>query len=420
MKVKDIKIYDIVLIISLIYYFLEVFVLHWYISSDSIKYVSVIIMLAIFVVSLKKVKIKYNELLIIIVFIIYFLINIIITDDNKYLASEIVYYTIAPIAIIYFFRIFSREKKLYDKCFKDIIPRFLNIYFFINIPILIIQAQGTGFLMRGLESSTNQFYPDHISGLLGIDGTHKLTILTIATVIGNIYLWTKNSQKRYLIFMIIEIVFSMYISIYNDNKALYLLLPIMLLPIIFKLLIQANKNKKIVKIIIAFLLFGLIIFEIYQTNETIKSEIDSIIASVFEKDDNGNSNASNQERIQLFVYALNYGNGYGIGMGIGSIKLQGDVRLPTHFGISDLSSRTYEGGIIYVLLWTLIFSIILYNSICVDENNLLIFFLIFMAILIFIVYEQITTTWNQTFLLGLMFMMYKNFYEILLERKREE
>ena len=41
MKEKSIKIYDIVLIISLIYYFLEVFVLHWYISSDSIKYVSI-------------------------------------------------------------------------------------------------------------------------------------------------------------------------------------------------------------------------------------------------------------------------------------------------------------------------------------------------------------------------------------------
>lgn len=419
MKEKSIKIYDIVLIISLIYYFLEVFVLHWYISSDSIKYVSIIIMLAIPLVSFKKVKIKYNELLIFIVFILYFLINIIITDDNKYLASEIVYYTIAPISIIYFFRVFSREKTLYDKCFKDIIPHFLNIYFFINIPILIIQAQGTGFLMRGLESSTNQFYPDHISGLLGIDGTHKLTIFTIATVIGNIYLWTKKSQKRYLIFIIIEIVFSMYISIYNDNKALYLLLPIMLLPIIFKLLILANKNKKIVKIIIAFLLIGVIIFEVYQTNETIKEEIDSIIFSVFKKDNEGNSNVNNQERIQLFLYALNNGNGYGIGMGIGCIKLQGDVNLPTHFGISDLSSRTYEGGLIYVLLWILMFSILLYNSICEGEKNLLVFFLIFMSILIFIVYEQITTTWNQTFLLGLMFMMYKNFYETLKDRKRE-
>lgn len=406
------KLYDKILIIGMIYYFIEVFFLHWLCLDDSIKFCSIIIILGIIVIKLKKnIKIHGKYIIMFGIFILYVAINILVSQENNIIIPRIIYYMITPISIYSFFIFFSKEKNIMEKYGQNIIPKFLNIYFLINIPILILQCKGDGFLMLQLNSSYfNQFYPDHISGLLGLDGTHKLAILTIAVLYANIYMALKTKKKIYYFYLIIDCVFSLVISTYNDNKAFFIILPLMLLPVIFK-----GMEKKIFKIAFAILICLLVFIVLCSTSDTIQTLLSEKIFYLF--DGNSTRNLSEQERTYVVKYALEEGNGYLLGNGIGCKYPKLEPK--AHFGINDMSVLIYEGGLIYYLIWCIVLTNIIYDTIFEGKKLLKMKLLIFFYVVFFIYYNQIVTNWNAAFLFGLIFLMYRNINEVENEENKE-
>lgn len=412
------KLYNNILIFGIIYYFIEVCILHWLTLDDSIKYCSILLIGTILSYKFfyKKEKIKINKLttLLFFLFIIYILINILFTEDHSIIVSRIIYYIITPISIYSFFIFLTENIKIDEKYIKKTIPIILNIYFFINIPILIIQCQGTGFLMLNLNSNySNHLYVDHISGLLGLDGTHKLGLLTIAVIFVNIYSALKTKKMKYYIITIIDIIFILVLSLYNDNKALFIVLPLVLLPVFYSILkIQNNKLFKGTFVVLSICILGVII---YMLIPNVQIFLEEKIFYLF--DENNSNNFEEQERTFVVKYSLEEGNGYLIGKGIGCKMPKLEPK--AHFGINDMSILIYEGGVIYLILWILIITELLYKCVCGTDKNLKIKIAIFLYTFLFAYYDQIITNWKQAFLYALIFLMYRNIYYYIKDYKKE-
>lgn len=65
-----------------------------------------------------------------------------------------------------------------------------NGYFLINAVVLLIQLQGTGFMIGVNASGTvNPMYEDLIAGLLGYSGTHQLSLFMTFVILYNMAYW---------------------------------------------------------------------------------------------------------------------------------------------------------------------------------------------------------------------------------------
>ena len=123
-----------------------------------------------------------------------------------------------------------------------------------------------------------------------------------------------------------------------------------------------------------------------------------------------NSNISShddEERISLFKFALQYGNGYKLGMGIGSILNYSDPNLPDHFGMSEISSKTYEGGLIFLISIILLYSYFTHQLL---RQNKKIAILVTLNYIILSTYTTIFTDYNEIFFLCIIVIIYSYKY----------
>ncbi|OPJ61898.1 hypothetical protein CLCHR_23030 [Clostridium chromiireducens] len=133
----------------------------------------------------------------------------------------------------------------------------------------------------------------------------------------------------------------------------------------------------------------------YDNNENINKFVNTRVISKFEQfgliERNVTSSDSNEERIALYKTALDVGDGYKLGRGIGSIKSYDDQSLPKHFGMSEISFRTYEGGIVYLSILIIIFSHFLNRifTIKVKKNKITSFIIISINITFMAIYTMI-------------------------------
>ena len=104
----------------------------------------------------------------------------------------------------------------------------------------------------------------------------------------------------------------------------------------------------------------------------------------------------------MFNYALENGDGYTIGKGIGSISDYGDSKLPPHFGMSNISSLVYQGGVIYLILIITVFYTIYYRM--SKNKNFKYGILIYIFLIFLSYYTQPFTESYLTFFVGLICM----------------
>lgn len=247
-----------------------------------------------------------------------------------------------------------------------------NIYFLINIPILIKQLNRTFFLMRNIQN--NIMYEDHITGLIGASGTHELTFYWILLVLINLYKYYVSGKRTILFLSITEVIFMILISSQNDNTAFFVLFFAIILQFIFIIMISSKiKLSNVIKLLVILLCIFTITTFLYKNNSTVYDFVNRRVFVKMEqygiKESSSSKGEKDEERVALFKVALEQGNGYGLGKGIGSIKAYGDPSLPEHFGMSEISFRTYEGGIIYLLSLILLFTHFL-NRIFITKANL--------------------------------------------------
>lgn len=402
MKINKLSIYKIIFLC----YIIMIFFLKWLLNyTPTIKFS--LIILPLIIVFCKKIDVKI--ILSVIILIIYYIINPMLTSLNAHYINEIFIYTIPGLSIALYYYVANYSSQNFKKFVKTFIFYFINIYMLINAVIMIIQLGNNYFLM--FHSSNNMYYLDHITGMLGSNGTHRLSLVYIIGIyINYLYLNDDNKAKRLFskIMFIFFLAFSIYFSAFNNNRAYYFLLLIFVLPLIIKgLKIIKKKSKTLFKTFIV-LILGIITFlSFYNFNTNFKKFIDdSIINEVFENTAsrfNASTQGNNisEERIDLFIYAIENGNGLFLGRGIGKVAILGDPTMPEHFGLSEITSRVYNGGIIYVVLITLVY----YSFIITffKDKKLWIKLFVFFSLAFMAAYQQIYTISEETFLVFLIY-----------------
>lgn len=402
--------------VVLMYFIFQILFLRWFNGKTYFSYISILLLLYLFIRRKNNLKIKVLD----IVFICSYLFIVIINLFNNGVQPLFIrnFYTqgISNLIVIFYILILSCDNNQFLKNFilKDLFI-ILNCYFILNVSILIKQLDYTYFLMRNIEN--NPMYEDHITGLIGSSGTHQLTFYWIVLVIINLYRYSQTKKKRILLLTALYVMFMFIISSQNDNTAFFILFPIIIGQYFIKYVF--NKKKIIFNILKASLSILVILFMsmyIYINNENINEFVNTRVVEKFEQLglSNGNNTSSDidEERIALYKVALEIGNGYKLGCGIGSIETYGDPSLPKHFGMSEISLRTYEGGIIYLAMLILIFSYFLNRifTLKMKKNKIISFIIISINITFMSIYTMIFREPFYSFALSLLIFIFSYHY----------
>ena len=409
-------------IIFISYYLIAIGVLffRWYSNSNYPIYISTLSMVALTIIGIRQIKIKGSIVLHLFVIVAYLILNLLFTSQHHYIREELINEGIMTFsfALLIFYLVKSNSEFKNRFIYK---PSFwlLNLYYIINSYIIIKQINNPGFMIRNFTN--NSFYLDQIDGLLGSNGTHRLSLLCLAMLYLN-YSFSKSDSKVYKSvskFMLIFVFFSScYFSVYNDNRMYYALLAVFIIPIIVLSLknivkkrsnavISINKNKLLVSIISIIVILSSFLI-VFMTNEKFNKFIvqdiyEQYIEKTYNKITSGSSNASQgEERLILFQYALNAGNGYSLGKGIGAITLMNDKTMPNHFGLNEMTSRVYNGGLLYVAILIYTYYAVYIGYFKRKNIKLKLYILVLLVIMAF--YARIFTMPDETFLISLTFL----------------
>jgi len=236
----------------------------------------------------------------------------------------------------------------------------INIIWIVNLIVLCIQLNGTGFLIKDSWLKINSYYLDQCCGLFGNSGTHELAFFSIFVFVYNMC-YASNCNKRKQSFFICYTIFTclmMYIlSTLNDNKAFLFLFPIVVVLYIFLKVSWGEKNylsrvKKILLVATVTFIISLILIQIPMINDKVNSVLISI-SKIINVD--YTSAIGGSERLAIFIYALMHGNGWSTGVGLGAYSwTQGKVAYFSYFGLSSIGACTLLGGIWFYILMSLL------------------------------------------------------------------
>lgn len=350
--------------------------------------------------------------------ILFLLITIVITINSfiptprNYIIDALIKGTIMP----FFVGLYFLKLKEYPNIKKMIFnPLFiiLNLYYIVNFFIMQKQILNHGFMVH--NRSGNSLYMDMITGLVGENGTHKLTFLFITTLYLNYYYFDDHKKiRRRLakVFFLFILISSIYISTFNGNRMYYFILLFSMTPILYITKKNSRIDKqKILKNSLKIIILITIVFSIYKNNYKVRdfinsNIIDTYINGTFSRFNESKVNDGNkgEERVELLKYAIKNTN-LMFGKGIGSIHMTRDPSVPTHFGINDIIIRIYTGGIFFAIL-TLMIHINFYISLFDKKDKFMTVFIIIMTMLCAF-YTQSYSQIDKTFPIGLsIFMIY--------------
>lgn len=412
---KKINFITFTLICTFYFCILGILLLYWLIGKSYITY-AILLCILIVILTTRKLERKYTNIIYLFSLLLTIIcFNLLIPVNRPYLYSALFSSTLFPLLVPIYLICIKQNTNLSNKIIKSLFWIF-NIYCFINFFIMLEQINVKGFMVH--NRSKNNLYLDMITGLVGQNGTHKLTFLFISTIyLDYYYLINKKGilKKVATFFLIFNIFSSIYISTFNDNRTFYFILPFSLFPILYVNLFYGRvsktigiKKKTIIKILLSICCLILSFFIFYKTNIAFKKFVDkSIVEQYFERtikkfNESSSSTGQGEERIELLKYSLKNTNLL-IGKGIGTIHMISDATVPKHFGLNDVNIRIYTGGIFFEIVILLIY-IQFYKYFFKNTNFFNIFIVIFVIICSF--YTQAFSQIDKTFYITLsMFIM---------------
>ncbi len=308
-------------------------------------------------------------------------LSIIFGSGNQYLVSNLIRW-LKPLIVLLSIIILDSNSK-YD--FRSALKSYfylLNFFWIVNLIIVSIQCTGNGFMIKQEWLASNWYYPDHCAGLFGANSTPKLSLFTVFMSIYNLDFAKEISssyrRKCMYIYIFVTDMWMLYISTLNDNKTLFVLLPVYLLAYY---IIHAT-NETIVKNfykfaksapVILLIAFALII--IINHIATMTSFIqDYVIESVARLVTFGNVGTTGSiERVTIATDAIKAGYGLLLGKGLGAASvseyLSGDYLGYKHFGMSSLGNMTTLGGIWFYLSVCLFYTHFFYRFIKLQKKS---------------------------------------------------
>lgn len=248
--------------------------------------------------------------------------------------------------------------KLLENCFWV-----FNITMIVNIIVLLMQIF-VPYSVNAVIADSNEigFYEDTISGLFRYASTHVVCLFTIFIILYDIS-YIKRIQKkgiRIIIWILVAVMslISFFIAANSDNKAFFLLLPLLIFAFWFS--DKMSVTSRFLKVVSFFLIVPIIIMLLYSFNNDIRTFIDDYFLKTFNLIMNAHSlgasaNGSN-ERIAILPFSLSRVSTWITGTGFGSSYIYSSGYLGfNHFGQADLGSILILGGI-----WFAVFLMVYY------------------------------------------------------------
>lgn len=288
-----------------------------------------------------------------------------------------------------------------------------NVYYFVNIPALMIELGGNLALAgKHPDGVVNPMKEDLICGLLGYNGTPLLGLYTAFMTVLNIDIYGKIKNKNYRVafgvYNIIVLAFMLWISTKNDNKTCFLL--IALFVAIYKLYdvyrgvsqTTVDKIKGIAKYIIFAIASICVVYNVLIRIEATNKILTSIMTRITEGLDLGAKATGSAERIGAVVYILGDPIHHMLGYGLGNYTWRQNGAFGFyHFGQNDLSVFLMLGGIVFVALILLMIYFITMDNI---KSNLLATVMV-VLFLILMTYTQLVTEFSSTCILAFFYTL---------------
>ena len=331
--------------------------------------------------------------------IVYIIINTIANGTFKYFGENMFKLFKSYIVVLYFMFLLIVKYDLVKKVFEKMYY-LLNAYYLLNFYILFKQLNNSYFLID-MQKTSNSMYEDQITGFIGVDGTHRLTLFSIFIIILNLYMIYQNKvkyKKLTYIYILITTILMLYLSRFNDNNAIYVLLPLIF---IFYILINVKINYKscikVIIVIVAILTILIILINSGKINLLLPERVISITNKFLAIFSGGEIK---EERMEYVRYALENLNGYYFGRGFGAIRIYKDPSIPNiyslrNWGMSNISSLISMGGVIFYVLWVYLYS----KTFGIIVKNNQVTRIIFILMLLLSYYQQVMTEVPLTILL---------------------
>lgn len=242
--------------------------------------------------------------------------------------------------------------KVMDKCFW-----IFNLTLLINFVVLYMQINFPYSIIATTTANEIDFYLDLCSGLFTYGGTHVLNLFTCFIAVYNFAFASKlknlNRKHALIIYNIIIIGISLFISTFNDNKAMFILLPVIIA--IYFYSCKKTQSARIDRILKTIITIPLLIILLYQVSPEIKSFIDdnflSLNTMINESVNIGNEANGSNERIAMIKYALDDVETYLFGKGFATVGLYTEgFEGFNHFGQADFGTLLNLGGIWFVIV----------------------------------------------------------------------
>ena len=377
------------------------------------KITSVLILLRL--ISIYKHKIFNSKafliaLGIIILFILSVIFSVNFQADNVKINFLLLIYPL--MYVLYIFFIFRDKPKFISSLIEKSFILF-NIVFIVNIIVMIIQIIYPYSINAVADTTDTPEYFDLISGLFQYSSTHNVSIFTAFIIVYNLTFFKrlKVIWKKILLFIyiLVSIVASVIISLFNDNKALFLLLPFVLLIYIVISMTVKNSAKKFITLLTICIILIIAIF-LYIINPIVQKFVDENILNLLklinESFTLGSEALGSNERIAIIGQALSSPSTWFFGNGFATVPIYSNGYLGySHFGQSDFGSLLTLGGIWFVIA-NFVYYIYIFRKIINSKKISVVVGLVLLLLLISI-YTQCFSRTNTITCLVLLMMAYR-------------
>ncbi|MDD6405630.1 MAG: hypothetical protein PUG00_07525 [Clostridiales bacterium] len=361
-----VKLIDISIILVL---FLQVVIFNFLnISSYGIKVICFLILLRLIVVTLKTGRIYTDIVVDFGCVMLIFMIGYISAKVGREYHLDVfmsnflaIIYTLMP--MVYISYIIKHNSDLLFLIIQKSIG-LINLCLIANIVVACVQVKVEGF-MEGISTWSNPMREDLICGLMGYSSTPQFGLFLCFVILLDLYYSDyccynrkyKNIMRGYILFLIL---FTIIISGINDNKAVYLELPVLIF-YYFYITNRMNLSRKKVsrvlfKVIASAIVLILIGIGMYCFIPSVHSAIYNkfgyaltLFVKALETDEVLGYGSA--DRIYMVIYAFKKYNALKLGYGMGAYTWHaGDVLGFRHFGQADFGALLCLSGLFFTMV----------------------------------------------------------------------
>lgn len=267
-----------------------------------------------------------------------------------------------PVAYSLYLYLLCVNRRGYLESFVAHVTLLLNVALIVNLAAMVVQLNSPESIVAYHAASQEiSFYEDTVSGFFAYASTHTVALYTTLVLLVNIAAVRRRkacglSVTPLHVYNVALVVASFAIASLNDNKALFVVLPVVLLVLVLGDMATGRLRPSAALLGAALAVMALIL--VYALVPAFQVFITDQYSSLFEmaansRDIGSSANGSN-ERISILAYALRMSSTWGAGLGIGASGLYTAGFLGFHhFGQADMGSFLVLFGIWFVVgcLW---------------------------------------------------------------------